>query len=156
MDFKESAKGLAGDKWTLGDLNVVSVGWIWTWDKEDRLDDRKYAYLVLYKCVDFEKNVLFELVKCMRRKQHIVLQDHFKYSFYDIVKPFHVVILHYAEFLQEMQNYLPPPSMNGKSYEAASWDVCDKYFSDNEIQAAIKDIILSSMHDKLEKNQEDY
>ena len=46
--------------------------------------------------------------------------------------------------------------MKGERYESDNWDARNKELSDNEICVAIKDIILSSMQDDLEDNQEDY
>ena len=65
----------------------------------------------------------------MWKKYRSVLQYHVKYIHNDIVKPFQVVILHYAEIIQDthdLSKYLPPPSMKGKSYESDNWDVRDK------------------------------
>ena len=65
----------------------------WTWVKKDRIGYDRYAYMRLDKCVDFEKELWFELGKCMWRKHQIVYQDHLKYVCNDIVKPFRVLIL---------------------------------------------------------------
>ena len=47
----------------------------------------------------------------------------------DIVKPFRVEILQYAERVRKMHNlekYLPPHLMKVKSFYSYSWDVRDK------------------------------
>ena len=59
----------------------------------------------------------------------------------DIVKPFKIKILRYAERMCEMNdlaNYLPPPSMKGKSAEEANWNVRIQEFMVSGIQFAIK------------------
>ena len=58
----------------------------------------------------------------MCKKYYRVFQDHVKYIHNDIVKPFRVRILQYAERVCEMHNltkYPPPPSMNGGEYDKA-------------------------------------
>ena len=81
------------------------------------------------KCVYFDKEVFFELGKCMWRNHHSVFQDHQKYIRDDVVKPFHVIILHYAERVQGMhslEKYLPLPLMKGKSFKADNWKFREK------------------------------
>ena len=78
----------------------------------------------------------------MWRKDQNVYQDHMKYVHNDIVKPFKVKIIHYAEHVIEMHElakYLPPPSMKGKIYEAANYTVRNQEFTDSEVQLIIKD-----------------
>ena len=65
----------------------------------------------------------------MRRKNWPIFQDHVKYIHNNIVNPFMVRILQYAERVWELHNlakYLPPPSMKGDEYDQADWDVNDK------------------------------
>ena len=53
-----------------------------------------------------------------------VYQDHIKYVCNEIMKPFKVKILRYAERVRDMHDlakYLPPPSMKGESSMAANW-----------------------------------
>ena len=111
------------------------------------------------KCVDFERGVWFELGECMWIKHRSVYQDHLKYICDDIVKPFRVRIPRYSDRVREMHDlvkYLPPPSMNVVSYEAANWKVRDQEFTVSEISVVIKDGIPSSMQDELDSHQEDY
>ena len=59
----------------------------------------------------------------MCRKHRSIYQDHIKYIWNDIVKPFKVKIIRYAERVNEMHDlakYLLPPSMKGESAEAAN------------------------------------
>ena len=86
----------------------------------------RHAYLALDKCVDFEREIWFELGKCMWRKHRSVYQDHLKYIPNDIVKPFHVKILRHTDQVREMnalEKYLHPTLMKGVSAEAANWTV---------------------------------
>ena len=110
----------------------------------------------LDKCVEFERELCFELGKCMWRKHHSVFQYHLKYICDDIVKLFRVGILCYAECVQEMHDLekrLTPPLMKGDSFEADSWKFHDKSLSVGEIRVAIKDgLPLSILYD-LEYNQ---
>ena len=57
MECKESAKDLAGDKWTLSDLKALSTEQLWDWDKSGGLYNGGGDYLVLDKCVDFDKEL---------------------------------------------------------------------------------------------------
>ena len=85
-----------------------------------------------------------------------VFQDHLKYIRNDILKPFRVVILHYAERVEEMHDLakqLPPPLMKGKSFESANWKVRNRELSVHEIRVLVKDGPPSSMQDELEYNQ---
>ena len=87
----------------------------WTWDKSDGIGYDGDAYLGLDKCADFEKNIWFELGKCMWRKHRSLYQDHLKYVCNNILKPFRVGIICYLERVMKMhdlETYLPPPSMN--------------------------------------------
>ena len=124
MACKELEKDLAVDKWTLGDFRQLYIECFFTWDKSNRLDDDRNAYLVLDKCVNFQKEILFDLVKCIQRKHRSVFQGHLKYTRNGIVKAFRVRILCYAERIQEMHDLvknLPPPLIKGKSFEEAGW-----------------------------------
>ena len=65
----------------------------------------------------------------MWKKHQSLYQDHLKHVRIDIVKPFHVGILRWAERIMEMHNlseYLPPPSIKGDSYELANCKFCDQ------------------------------
>ena len=81
------------------------------------------------KCVDFKKDIWFELGKCMWRKHHSIFQDHLKYICNDIVKSFRVGIIWYADRVQYMYNlanHLPPHLIKGNSFEESSLKVRDK------------------------------
>ena len=82
-----------------------------------------HDYLDQDKCVKFDRELCFELGKCMWRKYRSVYQDHIKYVCNDIVKPFRVKILHYSNCVHEMhdiEKYLTPPSMKGESAMASN------------------------------------
>ena len=84
----------------------------WNRDHSDWIVYDGNAYLGLGKSIDFEKEIWFELGKAMWRKHQSVNQDHLKYIHNDIVKPFHVGVLCYADLIQGMHNlvnHLPPP-----------------------------------------------
>ena len=72
----------------------------------------------------------------MWRKQRIFYQDHMKYVRNDIVKPFKVKILRYAERVREMHDlakYLHPPSMKEKSSVVANWSVRNEEFTISDL-----------------------
>ena len=48
---KQSAKELAGDEWTLGDLSGLSTEEFWTWAKTDTIGYDGHPYLAMDKCV---------------------------------------------------------------------------------------------------------
>ena len=65
----------------------------------------------------------------MWRKHRSTFQYHVKYIHNDIVKPFRVGILQYAESVRDMHNltkYLPTPLMKGGEYNKAYWTVHNK------------------------------
>ena len=68
MTFKHSAKELAGNEWTLGDLSGVSMEYLWTWAKTDTIGYDGHPYLAIDKCVNFKRELWFELGNCMWRK----------------------------------------------------------------------------------------
>ena len=83
-----------------------------------------HYYLARDKCVDFGRELWFELVKFMWRKHRSVYQYHMKYVCNDTVKPFIFKILLYSErvrYMNNLANYLPLPSMKGESAEASNW-----------------------------------
>ena len=105
-------------------LKEPSTENFWTWAQKDGTGYDRYAYLGLDKCVNFKKEIWFELGKCMSRNHQSVNQDHLKYVWNYIVKTFYVRTLRYAKRVMEMhdlENYLPPPSMKGEKYEADNW-----------------------------------
>ena len=68
MTCRKSGKELAGDEWTLGELTRLSAEDFWTWEKTDTMGYDGHDYLARYKCVDFDRELWFELGKCMWRK----------------------------------------------------------------------------------------
>ena len=62
----------------------------------------------------------------MWRRHLSVYQTNLKYICNDIVKPFRVKIIHYAESVRDMhdlEKYLPPPLMKGVSAGKYNWTV---------------------------------
>ena len=81
------------------------------WAKTDTTGYDRHTYLANDKCVEFERELWFELWKFMWRKHFSVYQDHMKYVRNDIVKHFKVKILRYAKRMHDMydlEKYLPP------------------------------------------------
>ena len=58
---KQSAKDLAGDKWTLVNLSGVSTEDFRIWTKTDTIGYDGNPYLAIDKCVNFESELWFEL-----------------------------------------------------------------------------------------------
>ena len=104
MTYRESAKYLAGDEWTLVDLTGLSVEDLWTCVKTDTTRYDGYDYLARDKCVNFERELWFELGKCMWNKHPSFYQNHMKYVRNDIVKPFKVKQIGYADRVREIQD----------------------------------------------------
>ena len=48
---------------------------LWTWDKEDGIVNDEDAYLGIENCIDFDKELCFNLGKSTRKKHQSVLQD---------------------------------------------------------------------------------
>ena len=71
-------KYLAGNKWDLGKLKEISTDNLCTRAKKYKIVYDEDAYLRLDKCVEFEKELWFELGKCMWRKHQSVYQDQLK------------------------------------------------------------------------------
>ena len=133
--------------------------YFWTWAKTDTTGYDGHPYLANDKCVDFEREFWFDLRKCMWRKHRIVYQDHTKYVRNDIVKPFKVKILRYANRVRdihELAKYLPPPLMKGERLMAANWSVSNEQFTTTDLRLAIKDGIPKTMRDELDDHPEDY
>ena len=107
-------------------MSGLSTEDFWTWAKTDTTGYDRHPYLDNDKCVNSERELWFELGKCMWRKHWSVYQNHMKYVHNDIVKPFKVKILCYVESVREMhdlEKYLHPPSMKGESAMAAKQSV---------------------------------
>ena len=95
----------------------------------------------------------------MWRKDQNVYQDHMKYVHNDIVKPFKVKILRYAERVHEMHDlakYLRPPSKKGDSAMSDNWSTSNEEFTISDLWLAIKDGLLKSTRDELDDHPEDY
>ena len=150
MTCRHLAKELAGDEWTLGKLTRLSAEDFWTWEKTYITGYDGDDYLAWDKCVYFERELWFQLGKCMWRNHWSVYQDHIKYVCNDIVKPFKVKILHYAKRVREMHDqakYLPPLSMKGASAMAANWNVRNQELTASDIRLAIKGRLPKFMWD---------
>ena len=66
------------------------------------------------------------------------------------MKPFIFRIIQFTEHICEMHElakYITPPSMKGKEYDEADWDVHDKELSENDICVATTDVLPTSMQD---------
>ena len=95
----------------------------------------------------------------MWSKHRITFQDHIKYIHNDILKPFKVVILQYAERVREMRDlamYLPPPSIKGDEYDQTYWTVHEKEFPEYEIVFATRDSHPTSMQDGMDDKDNYY
>ena len=68
VECKHSEKDIAGDKWDLGELKGLSTVDLWAWSKKDSIGYDGHTYLGIDKCADFEREIWFELGKCMWRK----------------------------------------------------------------------------------------
>ena len=82
-----------------------------------------------------------------------------KYVCNDILKPFKVKTIGYAERVREMHDlakYLPPYSMKGESAMADNWNVRNKQFMISDLRLSIKYGISKSMRDELDDHPEDY
>ena len=82
-----------------------------------------------------------------------------KYVRNDIMKPFKVKTLCYAERVREIHDlseYLPPTSMKGKSAMADNWNVCNEEFTISDIRLSIRYGIPKSMRGELDEHPEDY
>ena len=118
-----------GYKCNLGDLKEIYTEEFWNWDKSDGIENYWNSYLVLDKCAESKKELWLDLGKCTWSKHRGIFQDHLKYIRNDIVKPFCVGIICYAERVQEMhdiEKYLPPSSMKSEIFDEASWKVHGK------------------------------
>ena len=153
------AKELLGDERTLSEMSGISTDNFWTWDKIDNTGYDVYDYLAQDKRVNFDRELWFELEKCMWRKHFSVQQDHMKCICNDVVKLCKIKILFYADRMCDMNDlakHVPPPSMKGESAEADIWTVRNQEYTTSEVRLVIKDGIPSSMQDDLEEHPEDY
>ena len=100
----QSEMEVVGDEWNLGKLAGISAEAFQTWAKMNTTGYDEHIFLALDKCVDFKKDLWFELGKCIWRKHRSVYQDYMKYICNDIVKPFKVKILLYYKRVREMHD----------------------------------------------------
>ena len=70
---------------------------LWTWSNTDTTGYDVHAYLAMDKCVNLERELWFELGKCMRRNHGSIYLDHLKYIHNYIVKPFRLKIIFQSE-----------------------------------------------------------
>ena len=101
-----------------------------------------HAYLAPDKCIDFKRELWFELGKCTWRKYWSVNQDHMKYVCNNIVKTLRVNILCYAKRVREIHDldkYPPRTLMKGEIADASNWIVRNQELTAGEVQLEIKD-----------------
>ena len=129
VTYKKSAKELACDEWTLVNLTSLSAEDFWTRANMDTTGYDVHDYLAQDKLINFERELWFELGKCIWRKHQSVYQDHMKYVHNDILKSFKVKVFRHAEHVREMHDlakYLPLPLMKNGSAEVDNWNVCNQ------------------------------
>ena len=122
-------------------MSRLSTEEFWTWEKTDTPGYDGHPYLDNDKCIDFERELQFDLGKCTWRKHQSVYQDHMKYVRNDILKTFKVKNLRYAERVREMHDlvkYLPPPLTKGESEISANWYVRNEEFTTSDTRLAIR------------------
>ena len=85
MTCRQYAKDLMCYEWTLGKLTGLSAEEFWTWAKKDTTGYDGHYYLARDKCVNFERELWFELGECIWRKHRSVYQDHMKYVRNDLL-----------------------------------------------------------------------
>ena len=85
---RNSAKEITGDDWDLVNLHGLSAEDLWTWANTYTTGYDVHGYFAWYNCVNFRKELWFELGKCIWRKHRNVYHNHMKYVCNDIVKPF--------------------------------------------------------------------
>ena len=147
------AEEFAGDEWTLVKLNGLSAEDFCNWAKTDTMGYDGHDYLNMDQCFYFNRELWFELGKCMWRKHRSVYQYHINYVRNDIVKLFKVKILRYTECAREIHDlakYLPPYLIKGVSAEADNLAVLNQEFTAGELRISIKDGIPKSMQDGLD------
>ena len=101
----------------------------WAWYKVDGCDGTGDPIRGEERCAYFEKEFLFELVNIMWGKHQSIFQYHFSYIHNEILKPFGISILQYAQRILEMHylaKYIHPPLMKGCEYNKAYWSIYDK------------------------------
>ena len=83
-----------------GEVEDVTMDKLWTWANLYGLGADGDFYLRDDKCIDFEKEICFDLGKSTWKKHWSVLQDHVKYI--HNVKPFRVLFLKYGNCVCKM------------------------------------------------------
>ena len=142
VTYRHSAKELAGDEWTLGEITGLSKKDFWTRANTDTTRYDGHDYFARNKCIDFNRELQFGLGKCVWRKHLSVDQYHMQYVRNNIVTPFKVKILCYTARVCEMndlENYLPPLLMQIESAMAYNWKISNKEFMASDLQLSIKD-----------------
>ena len=159
VTFKQLAKELAGDEWTLGYLSGVHTEEFWTWSKTDTIGYDGNPYLAIDKCVNFDRELWFDMGNLIWRKHRSAYQYHMKYVLNDIVKTFKVKILRYSKRVREIHKlakHLPPPSMKGESAISENWSVRNEEFNTSDIKLSIRDWLPKETRDELDEHPEEY
>ena len=60
-ECKESVKDISGYHWALGKAKYVTMGQFYTWEKVYGIDNDGDANLGVDKCINFEKEIWFDL-----------------------------------------------------------------------------------------------
>ena len=90
---------------------------LWNWSKADGCNSEDDTISGADWCEEFEKDLWFELRKCMWSKHLYV---------------FKVGIIHYAKHVHDMHDLdklLPLYLKKGDDFDQADWKVCNKEFS---------------------------
>ena len=138
---RQLARELAVYEWNLCKVAGLSAEDFWNWDNTDTMEYDGHIFLARDKFIDFERDLWFELGKCMWRKHRSIYQDNMKYICNSIVNPFKVKILRYAEHVRDIHDlakYILPPLRKVKSAEADNLTVCNQEFKVSEIRLVIK------------------
>ena len=112
--------GLYWGQWNPGAAKKLTMGQFWSWAELYGVDYNSYAFTVVDICFAFDKELWFDLGMIIWRKNISVLQNHGMYVYNDIVKPFRVGIIHYAERVHDIHDlamFLHPPSKKGDKYD---------------------------------------
>ena len=75
---KDTTTDLSENEWNLRATKNATMKQFWVWSKSDGANSGGYAVTGEDFCIDFEKELLFEIVKSMRRNHYSVLQYHVK------------------------------------------------------------------------------
>ena len=100
----ETSRSYANIKWNFESAKYLSMENFYIWSKVDELESNGDPISEDDLRKDFNKELWSKLGKFMWRKNQYDFQDYVEYIYKDIVKPFRVSILQYAERICEMQN----------------------------------------------------